>query len=59
METFIPAEDVLARIKYHPDITPKEKEKFKEQLKGIYMTDKRKEETLKKALTNQQRNKLK
>ena len=32
METFIPAEDVLARIKYHPDITPKEKEKFKEQL---------------------------
>jgi hypothetical protein len=59
METFIPAEDVLARIKYHPDITPKEKEKFKEQLKGLYMTDKRKEQTLKKALTNQQRNKLK
>lgn len=59
METFIPAEDVLARIKYHPDITPKEKEKFKEQLKGLYMTDKRKEETFKKALTNQQRNKLK
>ena len=59
METFIPADDVLARIKYHPDITPKEKEKFKEQLKGLYMTDKRKEETLKKALTNQQRNKLK
>ena len=59
METFMPAEDVLARIKYHPDITPKEKEKFKEQLKGLYMTDKRKEETLKKALTNQQRNKLK
>ena len=59
MEIFIPAEDVLARIKYHPDITPKEKEKFKEQLKGLYMTDKRKEQTLKKALTNQQRNKLK
>ena len=59
MEIFIPAEDVLATIKYHPDITPKEKEKFKEQLKGLYMTDKKKEETLKKALTNQQRNKLK
>jgi hypothetical protein len=59
MEIFIPAEDVLARIKYHSDITPKEKEKFKDQLKGLYMTDKRKEETLKKALTNQQRNKLK
>lgn len=59
MEIFIPAEDVLATIKYHPDITPKEKEKFKEQLKGLYMNDKKKEETLKKALTNQQRNKLK
>jgi hypothetical protein len=57
METFIPAEDVLARIKYHPDITPKEKEKFKEQLKGLYMTDKRKEQTFKKVLTNQQRKK--
>ena len=57
METFIPAEDVLARIKYHPDITPKEKEKFKEQLKGLYMTDKRKEQTFKETLTNQQRNK--
>jgi len=59
METFIPAEDVLARIKYHPDITEKEKEKYKDQIKGLYMTDKRKEKTLKKALTNQQRNKLK
>jgi hypothetical protein len=57
MEIFIPAEDVLARIKYHPDITPKEKEKFKEQLKGLYMTDKRKEQTFKETLTNQQRNK--
>ena len=59
MEIFIPAEYVLATIKYHPYITPKEKEKFKEQLKGLYMNDKKKEETLKKALTNQQRNKLK
>ena len=57
MEIFIPAEDVLATIKYHPDITPKEKEKFKEQLKGLYMTNKKKEETLKKVLTNQQRKK--
>jgi hypothetical protein len=57
METFIPAEDVLAIIKYHPDITLKEKEKFKEQLKGLYMTDKRKEQTFKETLTNQQRNK--
>jgi hypothetical protein len=57
METFIPAEDVLVKIKYHPDITPEEKAKFQEQIKGLYMTDKRKEQTFKKTLTNQQRNK--
>jgi hypothetical protein len=56
METFIPAEDVIARIKYHPDITPKEKEKFKEQLKGLYMTDKRKEQIFKPITKNQNRN---
>jgi hypothetical protein len=56
MEIFIPAEDVLVRIKYNPDITPKEKAKFKEQLKGLYMTDKRKEQTFKKVITNQKRN---
>ena len=39
-ETFIPMEDVLIRIKYHPDITKQEKEQFKEAIKGIYMTDK-------------------
>jgi hypothetical protein len=54
MEIFILAEDVLATIKYHPDITPKEKEKFKEQLKGIYMKDKRKEQTFKPIVKNQQ-----
>ena len=56
METFIPAEDVLVRIKYHPDITPDEKAKFQEQIKGLYMTDKRKEQTFKKVITNQKRN---
>lgn len=40
METFIPMEDVLIRIKYHPDITKVEKEQFKEAIKGIYMTEK-------------------
>jgi hypothetical protein len=55
METFIPAEDVLVRIKYHPDITPQEKAKFQEQIKGLYMTDKRKEQTFKKVITNQKK----
>jgi hypothetical protein len=56
METFIPAEDVLVRIKYHPDITPQEKTKFKEQIKGLYMTDKRKEQRFKPIIKNQKRN---
>jgi hypothetical protein len=56
METFIPAEDVLVRIKYHPDITPQEKAKFQEQIKGIYMTNKRKEQTFKPIIKNQKRN---
>jgi hypothetical protein len=56
METFIPAEDVLVRIKYHPDITPEEKAKFQEQIKGLYMTDKRKEQTFKPIIKNQKRN---
>jgi hypothetical protein len=56
METFIPAEDVLVRIKYHPDITPQEKAKFQEQIKGLYMTDKRKEQTFKPIIKNQKRN---
>lgn len=56
METFIPAEDVLIRIKYHPDITEKEKQMFKENLSAIYMTDKRKEQTFKPITKNQQRN---
>jgi hypothetical protein len=55
-ETFIPAEDVIITIKYHPDITPKEKEKYKEQIKGLYMTDKRREQIFKPAIKNQQRN---
>lgn len=55
-ETFIPAEDVLIRIKYHPDITQKERERFKEQLSAIYMTDKRKEQTFKPITKNQKRN---
>ena len=40
IENYIPMEDVLIRIKYHPDITKQEKEQFKESIKGIYMTEK-------------------
>ena len=43
IENYIPMEDVLIRIKYHPDISKAEKEQFKEAIKGIYMTEKGKE----------------
>lgn len=39
IENYIPMEDVLVRIKYHPDITKEEKEQFKESIKGIYITE--------------------
>ena len=56
METFIPMEDVLIRVKYHPDITKEEKAQFEEIVNGIYMTDKRKKKVFKPITKNQQRN---
>jgi hypothetical protein len=58
-ETFIPMEDVLYRIKTHPDLTPKDKKEFAHITNSLYMSDKGKEKLLKPTLTNQQRNKLK
>ena len=59
IENYIPFEDVMIKIKYHPDITKQEKEQFKEAIIGIYMTDKRKENTFKPIIKNQERNKNK
>ena len=56
IETYIPMEDVLIRVKYHPDITKEEKAQFEEQVKGIYMSDKRKKKVFKTITKNQQRN---
>ena len=42
-ETFIPMEDVLISIKYHPDITEKEKQDFKKSLNLIINNDKKKQ----------------
>jgi hypothetical protein len=42
-ETYIPMEDVLISIKYHPDITEKEKQDFKKSLNLIINNDKKKE----------------
>jgi hypothetical protein len=56
IENYIPFEDVMIKIKFHPDITKEDKERYKESLKGLFMTDKRKEQTFKKVKSNQQRN---
>jgi len=56
IETYIPMEDVLIRVKYHPDITKEEKAQFEEIVKGIYMSDKRKKKVFKPITKNQQRN---
>ena len=56
IETYIPMEDVLIRVKYHPDITKEEKAEFEEIVKGLYMTDKRKKKEFKPITKNQERN---
>jgi hypothetical protein len=56
IETYIPMEDVLIKVKYHPDITKEEKAQFEEIVKGLYMTDKRKEKVFKPITKNQERN---
>jgi hypothetical protein len=56
IENYIPFEDVMIKIKFHPDITKEDKERYKESLKGLFMTDKRKKQTFKQVKTNQQRN---
>ena len=53
IETYISMEDVLIRVKYHPDITKEEKAEFEEIVKGLYMTDKRKKKVFKLITKNQ------
>jgi len=59
METFIPAEDILIKIKYHKDISQEEKKKYEQSIKGLFMTKKSKEKTFKPIIKNQERNKNK
>lgn len=55
-ETFIPMEDVLYRIKTHPDLVPTERNKFKHITDLLYMTDKRKDKIFRPIIKNQKRN---
>ena len=57
IETYIPMEDVLIRVKYHPDITKEQKAEFEEIVKCLYMSDKRKKKVFKPIIKNQERNK--
>ena len=55
-ETFIPMQDVLYRIKTHPDLVPTERDKFKHITDLLYMTDKRKDKIFRPIIKNQKRN---
>lgn len=46
-ETFIPMDEVVNRIISHPDITKEVKKGFKHITDLLYMSDKRREQTLK------------
>ena len=54
-ETFIPMEDVLYRIKTHPDLTKQDKKEFAYITDMLKMSNKRKEQTFKQVKSNQQR----
>ena len=49
-------EDVLYRIKTHPDLTKKDKNEFAYITDMLKMSDKRKEKIFKQVKSNQQRN---
>jgi hypothetical protein len=55
-ETFIPMEDVLYRIKTHPDISKKDKKDFGYITDMLKMSDKRKKKIFKPVKSNQKRN---
>jgi hypothetical protein len=55
-ETFIPMEDVLYRIKTHPDLTKQDKKEFAYITDMLKMSNKRKEKIFKQVKSNQQRN---
>jgi predicted type IV restriction endonuclease len=59
METFIPEQDILNRIKTHPDLSANDKEDFYFDLQMLYLTEKGKEKINKPIIKNQQRNKTK
>jgi hypothetical protein len=42
-ETYIPIKNVLIKIKYHPDITEKDKEEFKKHLDFIVVKEQKTE----------------
>lgn len=59
MEKYITEDEIMHRIKTHPDLRPDDKEDFYFDLNILYLTDKGRERINKPVLTNQQRNKNK
>ena len=54
-ETYIPIQDVLVKIKYHPDISEQDRARFKADVSRIWMTDKTREKNKLPIKKNQDR----
>jgi hypothetical protein len=55
METYIPEQDIYARIKMHPDLTPADKKEFDRFTRSLYLSTKGKANLAKPVVHNQQR----
>ena len=59
MERWINENEIMHRIKNHPDLTKDDKEDFYFDLQMLYLTNKGKEKLNKPVIKNQKRNKIK
>jgi hypothetical protein len=59
MERWITEDEIMHRIKNHPDLTKDDKEDFYFDLQMLYLTNKGKEKLNKLVIKNQERNKIK
>jgi hypothetical protein len=55
-ETYIPMQDILNRLKTHPDLTPQDKKEFGYITDMLKMSKKRKDKIFKPVTSNQKRN---
>ena len=59
MERWITEDEIMHRIRNHPDLTKDDKEDFYFDLQMLYLSNKGKEKLNKPVIKNQERNKIK